>query len=241
MPDSSASSSSARAGSVMTSPSSSRRTVPLEPRNDFSRRPSWVPPSSSSYVNSSAIAGARPGRRPTARGRRGRPAELVTLRVSASSIARWSVDLPASLGPRTTVSPGDELEVGVLVAADVPEGEARDPHSVTSWPASSSRPRRSTSRSSSASRTAIVSPVASRSAIRASTSRMNAPGIVSAAGSRPRSGPAGSRRGRGPCRKLALSAASTSSGVEVQLVRPDADEPDVEDEVRVRPGPGASR
>ena len=30
----------------------------------------------------------------------------LTRRVSASSIARWIVDLPDSFGPRTTVSPG---------------------------------------------------------------------------------------------------------------------------------------
>ena len=34
------------------------------------------------------------------------PAELVTRRVMASSMARWIVDLPASFGPRTTVRPG---------------------------------------------------------------------------------------------------------------------------------------
>ena len=31
---------------------------------------------------------------------------LVTRRVMASSMARWIVDLPASFGPRTTVTPG---------------------------------------------------------------------------------------------------------------------------------------
>ncbi|OGO57557.1 MAG: hypothetical protein A2V85_10230 [Chloroflexi bacterium RBG_16_72_14] len=105
-PESSASCSSARAGSVMTSPSSSRRTVPFAPRNDFSRRPGCVSPSSSSQVKSMSIAvrasaapsqGTRPSRSAAA---------LVTLRVRASSTARWSVDLPDSLAPRTIVSPG---------------------------------------------------------------------------------------------------------------------------------------
>ena len=64
-------------------------------------------PSSSSCSNS--MRDPRPGvggRRPTAGAPRGRRRVLVTRRVMASSMARWIVVLPASLGPRTTVTPG---------------------------------------------------------------------------------------------------------------------------------------
>ena len=44
--------------------------------------------------------------------------------------------MPASFGPRTMLRPGDRIELLVAVAAQVGEGEARDPHSVTSEPAS---------------------------------------------------------------------------------------------------------
>ena len=64
------------------------------------------PPSSSSKVKPIPIevrasAIAVPGQEPVEVVR-----ALVTLRVRRTSIARWSVDLPASLGPRMTVSPG---------------------------------------------------------------------------------------------------------------------------------------
>ena len=47
--------------------------------------------------------------------------------------------------------PGRERDLELAVAAEVAEVEPGDPHRVTSWPASSSRPRRRTSRSSAAS------------------------------------------------------------------------------------------
>ena len=105
-PESSASSSSAWAGSVTTSPSMRRLTVPLAPANTFSRWPPWAAPSSSSYEKVIAMAGRASGLPSHGTSPSSSPAALVTLRVSASSIARWIVDLPASLGPRTTVRPG---------------------------------------------------------------------------------------------------------------------------------------
>ena len=106
-PDSSASFSSARTGSVMTSPSTSSRTDPFwPPLNRFSRRPSWLSPSSSSQVKVIATDGRTSASASQGTSPSSSAAELVTLRVRASSTARWIVDLPASLGPRTTVSPG---------------------------------------------------------------------------------------------------------------------------------------
>ncbi len=105
-PESSASSSSARTGSVTTSSPTSSRTVPLAPRKCFSRRPSWTTPSSSSQVNESATQGRASGPEPHGASPSISAAVVVGLRVRASSIARWRVDLPASLGPRTTVRPG---------------------------------------------------------------------------------------------------------------------------------------
>ena len=171
---------------------------------------------------------ARPRSRPTAPARRGPAAELVTLRVSASSIARWSVDLPASLGPRTTVRPGRELERRVAVAAQVPEGEARDPHSVTSRPASRSRPSRSTSSSSSASRGGG----GVRRALEGGDPRLDI------ADERAGDGLGGRDRALRQ-RRVALVADADPQevaaqrrldlvDVEVELVRADADQPDVE-------------
>ena len=108
-PEIEASSSSARAGSVIGSPPSSRRTCPLEPRNDFASRPSRGSPSSSSYVNVSATVVRESGSLSHETSPSRSAAELVTLRVSASSIARWIVDLPASFGPRTMLRPGDRM------------------------------------------------------------------------------------------------------------------------------------
>ena len=105
MPVSSAMTWSASAGSAIDWPSYSRLTVPREPANVFSRVPVFWP-SSSSCSNSMvttdrASGGASHGRRDSRS-----PAALVTRRVMASSMARWMVVLPASFGPRTTVSPG---------------------------------------------------------------------------------------------------------------------------------------
>ena len=44
-----------------------------------------------------------------------------TFRVRASSIARWIVVLPASFGPWTIVSPGDERDLELAVAPEVAE------------------------------------------------------------------------------------------------------------------------
>ena len=141
------------------------------------------------------------------------------------------VDLPASFGPRMTVSPGGELDVERAVATEIPAVEPADPHSDTSWPASSSRPRRSASRCSAAS---TADPAASSSAMRVSRSRMNAPAIVSDDGSGP-----SVRAGTEPSRTRTFRNAGASGDldlvdVEVEVVAADAHETDVEDEVRVR-------
>ena len=188
----------------------------------------------------------RPGRRPTGGATRGRRRALVTRRVIASSMARWIVDLPASLGPRTTVTPGRQVDVELAVPAQVADLEPPDPHSETSWPASSSRPRRRASRSSAASavaaRTArVVGGAASSSAMRASRSRMNAPAIVSGDGQ--------GALGQGGQAHVADPHLEERPGqrgldlveVQVELVRPDADHAGVEDEVRDRPSWRASR
>ncbi len=60
------------------------------------------------------------------------PAALVTRRVRASSIARWIVDLPASFGPRTIVSPATQVEVELAVPPEVSQLDLADPHSDTS-------------------------------------------------------------------------------------------------------------
>ena len=39
-------------------------------------------------------------------------------------MARWIVDLPASFGPRTTVTPGASVDVELAIAAEVAELEA---------------------------------------------------------------------------------------------------------------------
>ncbi len=106
IPVSSAMTWSASVGSVTVCPSYWSLTVPFWPAKDFSSVPVASRPSSSSCSNSSAIHGLVSVA--TSHGRRASrsAAVLVTRRVMASSIARWIVDLPASLGPRITVTPG---------------------------------------------------------------------------------------------------------------------------------------
>ena len=107
IPVSSAMTWSASVGSVMAAwPSYSRLTVPRCPANVFSRVPVALRPSSSSCSNSMAIHVRASGSASHGRSDSRSAAPLVTRRVMASSMARWIVDLPASFGPRTTVTPG---------------------------------------------------------------------------------------------------------------------------------------
>jgi hypothetical protein len=79
-------------------------TVPRCPRKLFWIRPVRTPSTSScsnSIVTSGRASGSASHERMTSRSFEAE----VHLRVSTSSIARWIVDLPASFGPRTTVSP----------------------------------------------------------------------------------------------------------------------------------------
>src|SRR6185436_4225158 len=90
---------------------------------------------------------------------------------------------------------GGQVDIELAVATEVAHLQAADPHRETSWPANSRRPRRSASRNSAASaagsRPAGSGPdpsvlvAASSSAMRASSSRMNAPAIVSTGGRAP--------------------------------------------------------
>ena len=86
-------------------PSYSSRTVPFEPANVFSRMPTFLP-SSSSCSNSTVMIERASAGAPHGRSASSSPAVLVARRVRASSRARWMVLLPASFGPRMTVSPG---------------------------------------------------------------------------------------------------------------------------------------
>ena len=157
-------------------------------------------------------------------------------------MARWIVVLPASFGPWTIVRPGASGDLELAVAAEVAELQAGDPHSVTSWPARRRRPSRSDvaqlGRLVGRRPVARVAPRARRSG--ASTSRMKAPGIVSGDGSGALGQGGHATVADADLEEAALRArASTSSIEQVELVRPDAGEPDVEDEVGV--GPCAER
>ncbi len=126
--------------------------------------------------------------------------------------------------------PRRQIDVERAIATEVAADQLADPHSETSWPASSSRPSRRASRCSAAS---AVEPAASSSAMRASRSRMNAPAIVS--GRRQRA--LGQRRHRRVAHPDLEEGGREGDldliEVEVELVPADADQPDVEDEVRI--------
>ena len=144
--------------------------------------------------------------------------------------------LAGLVGPADDRHARRQVDVELAVAAQVADLQAPDPHSETSWPASSSRPRRRASRSSAASPGPPWPPLsgaASSSAMRASRSRMNAPAIVSGDGRAP-SVSAGrltsrTRTLRNDPRQRRLDLVE----MQVELVRPDADHPGVEDEVRI--------
>ena len=132
-------------------------------------------PSSSSCSNSMAIDG-RTSSVGVPRPQRSRSAAaLVTRRVMASSMRALDGGLAGLVGAAHDGQPGRQVDVELAVAAEVADLEPADPHSDTSWPASSRRPRRRASRSS---RRLVgsVDPAASSSAMRASRSRMKAPG-----------------------------------------------------------------
>ena len=194
-------------------------------RAGLARRPRR-PARTRSVMTERASVGASHGRSASSS-----PAVLVTRRVRTSSSARWIVVLPASFGPRTTVSPGAKVDVEVAVAAEVAGSSSR--RILTARP----RGRPAAAGRAAARRAARPprpsEPAASSSAIRASRSRMKAPTIVSGDGSGP-SVRAGSETSRTrTLRNDGASAVSISSRSQVELVGPDADEPDVEDEVGI--------
>ncbi len=229
MPVSSAMIWSASAGSSIDWPSYSRRTVPREPANVFSSVPRFWP-SSSSCSNSMVTTDLRL--------RRGVPRskgfEVAGRAGDATGDGQLDRALDGGLaglvGPAHDGQPGCEVDVELAVAADLPELEAADPHSEISCPASSRRPSRSESRSSAASSTW---PAFSQAAMRASRSRMKAPATVSGDGS-----DAARERRHRPVADAHLEERGREArldlvDVEVEVVRPDPDEPDVEHEVRV--------
>ena len=85
-------------GSVMVWPPISSSTVPFWPANRLARRP--VAPSCSNSISTNGSSDA-----PHVRASSISRAVEVALRNRAISIAAWTVDLPASLGPRMTVRP----------------------------------------------------------------------------------------------------------------------------------------
>ncbi len=144
------------------------------------------------------------GRRPSRS-----PAPLVTRRVRASSMARWMVVLPASFGPRTTVTPE---------ARSMSSSRKRRKSRTCSRRILTATPRgRPAAGDRGAGRRAARRPrptpvrLASSSAMRASRSRMNAPAMVSWGGMAPsvRAGMEASRTRT--LRKDGASAVSISS------------------------------
>ena len=125
---------------------------------------------------------------------------------------------------------GREVDVEGPVAPEVASVQPADPHSETSRPASSSRPSRSVSRASAASSAA---PDVSSSAIRRLQVADERPGDRVGRGQRP----VGQRRDRAVAQAHLEERAGQRrlhlERVEVQLVAADADQPDVEHQVRI--------
>ena len=127
------------------------RRCPSGPRTHFSRVPVAVRPSSSSCSNSIATHG-----RASAAASHGR-SDLEVAGVARHPASEGELD--GSLDGRLAglvraADDGDargQVDVELAVAAQVADLQPADPHSDTSWPASSSRPSRSASRSSAAS------------------------------------------------------------------------------------------